>query len=147
MEGVEEGIEDCRYKILIVDDYSGIRRVLARLINRQSDLVVSALVGSVTQALCSVEFQTFDLAIVDISLNGTSGFDFIGLARSRCPNMPVIVYSAHDESAYVTEAFRLGARGYIVKPADTPKEIVTAIRQVLEGKIYASPGVRKLLDK
>ena len=52
--------------------------------------------------------------------------------------MPVVIFSSHDELLYVRNAFRTGARGYIVKLVDSTEEILNAIRHVLDGGIYIS---------
>ncbi len=90
------------------------------------------------QALNAIANRPFDLAIVDISLNGASSLELTEVIKSRWPNMPVVIFSSHDELFYVRNAFRTGARGYIVKLVDSTEEILTAIRHVLDGGIYIS---------
>ena len=127
-----------KHRILIVDDYLEIRRALRRLIDGESDFTVCAAAGSFDQALRIVEDQSFDLAIVDISLNGASGLELTKVMGSRCPRMPVVIFSSHADPLYVECALRFGARGYLLKSWDTARDILTAIRQVLDGGIYIS---------
>jgi DNA-binding NarL/FixJ family response regulator len=58
------------------------------------------------------------------------------LKRLR-PNLAVLVLSMHEETHYAERAMRAGARGYIIK-RETTRKVITAIRQVLEGKPYVS---------
>ena len=138
MENKRKDAKSGKRRILLVDDYLGLRRALAQLINRESDLEVCAVAGNIGQALSTIANRPFDLAIVDISLNGASGLELTEVMKSRWPNMPVVIFSSHDELLYVRNAFRTGARGYIVKLVDSTEEILTAIRHVLDGGIYIS---------
>lgn len=138
MKNEKKDVNRSRRRILIVDDYSELRRALMRLIDCESDLEVCAAAGNVGKALNAIEEQSFDLAIVDISLGSESGLELIKAMKSRCPDMPVLVFSAHGDSLYVEYAFRSGAQGYLEKSSDTTKEILTAIRCVLDGRNYLS---------
>ncbi len=138
MENKRKDTKSGKRKILLVDDYLDLRRALTQLINRESDLEVCAVAGNIGQALSIIANRPFDLAIVDISLNGASGLELTEVIKSRWPNMPVVIFSSHDELFYVRNAFRTGARGYIVKLVDSTEEILTAIRHVLDGGIYIS---------
>jgi DNA-binding NarL/FixJ family response regulator len=136
MMNEKKDVNRSRRRILIVDDYSGLRRALMRLIDCESDLEVCAVAGNVGQALSAIEEQSFDLAIVDISLGSENGLELTEAIKSRCPDMPVLVFSAHDDSLYVEYALQSGAQGYLVKLFDTTKEILTAIRRVHDRQIY-----------
>jgi DNA-binding NarL/FixJ family response regulator len=144
MENKRKDTKSGKQKILLVDDYLGLRSALAQLINRESDLEVCAVAGNMVQALSTIANRPFDLAIVDISLNGASGLELTEVMKSRWPNIPVVIFSSHDELFFVRNAFRTGARGYIVKLMDSTEEILAAIRHVLDGGIYIS---RRLAQK
>ncbi len=134
-------------RILIVDDYPIIRSVLTEFINLESDLEVCAMAENTSQALDSIEKQPIDLAVVDISLNGESGFELSEKIKLRWPNIPILIFSSHDELMYVNRAFRVGASGYVVKCLGATKELLTAIRQVLAGKIYISEKIMENVPK
>jgi DNA-binding NarL/FixJ family response regulator len=138
MENKRKDAKSSKRRILLVEDYRGLRRALTQLINLESDLEVCAVAGNIGQALSTIANRPFDLAIVDVSLNGASGLELTEVMKSRCPNMPVVIFSSHDELLYVRNAFRAGARGYIVKLVDSTDEILTAVRHVLDGGIYIS---------
>jgi two-component system invasion response regulator UvrY len=124
--------------ILIVDDHSGVRRALRWLINNESDLTVCAIARSFRHAQKVIKDNSFDLAIIDISLGDANGLELTRVIKSRDPDTSVVIYSAHDDLLCVERAFQSGACGYLVKSPDTTKEILTAIRQVLKGNIYIS---------
>jgi len=77
---------------------------------------------------------------VDISLKHGSGIELIKNLKTSEPGVAVIVLSMHDERLYAERALRAGARGYIMK-RETAKKVITAIRQVLDGKIYMSESL------
>lgn len=78
-----------------------------------------------------------DLAIVDLSLTGGTGLDLIRALRESAPTLPVLVLSMHDEALFAERVLRAGARGFIMK-GQAITNLVTAIRQVLAGRIYVS---------
>ena len=134
-------------RILIVDDHTVVRQGLMLLINQEPDLVVSAEAENATEALKIIEEQKVDLAIVDISLNGTNGIQLTERIKSQHPTLPVLMLTMHDEALYVKRAFQAGAKGYVTKheAADT---IITAIHLMLSGKDYISETItQKFLKK
>jgi DNA-binding NarL/FixJ family response regulator len=75
-----------------------------------------------------------DVAIVDIALKDSSGIELIKDLKQSCLGVAVLVLSMHEGSHYAERALRAGAKGYIMK-RETAKNVVTAIRQVLDGKL------------
>lgn len=134
-------------KVLIVDDHPLFREGITQYINREPDLLVCGQAGSSDEALQLFDAVDPDLVIVDISLQTSSGIDLIKAVRSRNENTPLLVLSMHDETLYTERALRAGARGYVMK-GETSGTIMTAIRRVLEGKIYMSEAMsERMLEK
>jgi DNA-binding NarL/FixJ family response regulator len=131
-----------RKRILIVDDHPVVRQGLAQFINLEPDLDVCAEAGNVKEAIEAVEKQKFDLAIVDMLLENTTGIQVTEKIRLRIPNLPVLIFSMTDDLYYVKRAFQTGARGYITKE-ELAEEIIIAIRQILDGKIFLSAHLAK----
>ena len=126
-----------KLRILIVDDHPVVRQGLKLLINQEPDLMVCGEAEDPRKALAAIQEQQPDFAIIDLSLAHSSGIDLIKNIKLRCPNLPILVLSMHDESLYAERALRAGARGYIMKQ-EAPEKVITAIRQVLQGSIYVS---------
>jgi DNA-binding NarL/FixJ family response regulator len=124
-------------RIHLVDDHPLVREWLANLINQQDGLVVSGESRTAAEALEAFAVSPPDLAIVDISLDGSSGLDLIKTLKNAHPGIAVIVLSMHDEKLYAERAIRAGARGYVMKREST-KKVVAAIRRVLDGKLGLS---------
>ncbi|HEY7088223.1 MAG TPA: response regulator transcription factor [Tepidisphaeraceae bacterium] len=133
--------------VLLIDDHPIVRQGLSQLINQQPDLFVSAEAASARDAMDAIEKGSFEIAIVDISLDDRSGIELIKDLRSQQPNLPILALSMHDEALYAERALRAGAKGYIMKQEATEK-VMSAIRKVLEGQIYLSERMAsRLLDQ
>ncbi len=126
-----------RIRILVVDDHAIVRQGLTRLVEVELDLTVCAEAESAVQAMEAIERQEFDLAIVDISLEDTNGLELTARMKSRRPNMAILILSMYDGLLYAQRALRAGAAGYVAK-YEAPEKIITAIHQVLGGKVYVS---------
>jgi len=131
-------------KVLIVDDHPLLREGLTRLINRQPDLLVCGEAGTTPEALAAVRKHPPDIALVDISLPGSDGFMLTKALQARRHNVPVLMFSMHDELVYAERALQAGARGYIMKQEPT-EEFLHAIRQVLAGEIAVSRAMTNQL--
>lgn len=132
--------DQAKAKVFLVDDHPLVREWLTNLINQQADFTVCGEAEGAPRALQEIVAQKPAVAIVDLSLKDSSGLDLIKDLKQFCPNVAVLVLSMHDETQYAERALRAGARGYIMK-RETTKNIITAIRQVLEGKLYISENV------
>ena len=124
-------------RILIVDDHPLMRQGVSQLINHEKDLLVCGEADEANKALDAIANSKCDIAIIDISLKGSSGIELLKNIKVRYPKLPVLILSMHDESVYAQRALRAGAAGYIMKQEGTEKVIV-AIRKVLNGEVYLS---------
>lgn len=146
MEKKKKDVRNCKRRILIVDDYLWMLRAMVMLINADSKLKVGAVASNVAQALNAIDNQSFDLAVVDIMLEGANGLELTKVMKSQCPDMPVVIFSSHDELSFVKHAFQAGASGYVEKSPDTIEEIFPAIHKVLDGGTYISQRITKKLS-
>jgi DNA-binding NarL/FixJ family response regulator len=120
-----------------VDDHPMMRQGIAQLVNEQTDLEVCCEAGNAPDAVKLIECSQPDLAIVDVSLDGSSGLELIKDLRARYPDVLVLVLSMHEESVYAERMLSAGARGYIMKNAGGGT-VLAAIRQVFGGGVYLS---------
>jgi DNA-binding NarL/FixJ family response regulator len=129
-----------RTRIFLVDDHPLVREWLASLLRLQPDLEVCGEAADPGQALGAMAARPPDVAIVDLSLKRGSGLELIKSLRVQFPAVQVLVLSMHEEIGDVERALRAGARGYVMKRESTG-QIVTAVREVHAGRIYADPTV------
>ncbi len=134
-------------RILLIDDHPLMRQGLSQLIDQEDDLTVCGEAEDAHQALELASEVNADIAIVDLSLKGTSGIELIKNLKAMYPELLVLVLSMHDESVYAERALRAGAKGYIMKQ-EAPENVVTAVRRVLDGEIFLSENASaQLLNK
>jgi DNA-binding NarL/FixJ family response regulator len=133
-------MDKSKIKIFLVDDHPLVREWLTNLIQQQPDLLVCGEAEDAPAALREISVARPEVAIVDISLKQGSGIELIKNLKVIEPGVAIIVLSMHDERLYAERALRAGARGYIMK-RETAKKVITAIRQVLAGKIYMSENL------
>jgi len=133
-----------RKRVFLVDDHPLVREWLTNLINQQPGLIVCGEAESGPEAREKILALRPDVAIVDIALKDSSGIELIKDLKQSRPEVAVLVLSMHDESHYAERVLRAGARGYIMK-RETATKVITAIRQVLEGKLYMSESLAAVM--
>jgi DNA-binding NarL/FixJ family response regulator len=129
-----------RTEVLILDDHPVFRRGLAQVINAEKDLHVCGEARDAEQCLQAIPKLNPDVVLVDISLPGKNGLEFIKTVRLANKAIKLLVVSMHDEALYANRVLRAGGDGYVMKEQD-PEEIVHAIRDVVEGHIYVSEEI------
>ncbi len=125
--------------ILLVEDSAIFASTLERFLRIQSDLHVVGVAASAEAAWSLLRGLTVDLVLVDVSLPGGSGIDLVGGLRSEHPDLKCLMLSGHRGADYVHRALASGAAGYALK--SDPLGILKAIRCVLVGESYISPGL------
>jgi DNA-binding NarL/FixJ family response regulator len=129
-----------RIRILVVDDHPIVRLGIRQMLAAERDLDVCAEAESADAAKQLIAGAHPDLAIIDLSLAEGTGLDLIRSLRESMPTLPLLVLSMHDEALFAERVLRAGARGYIMK-REAITGLVSAIRQVLSGRIYVSEGM------
>lgn len=124
-------------RVIIVEDHPMFREHLSQLINRDLGMEVCGEADNNRDAIMLVRTRKPDVAIVDITLRGSSGIELIKDLRSQGFDLPVLVLSMHDEELYAERALRAGAKGYITKN-EASTEVIKAIRKVTSGEVYVS---------
>lgn len=128
-------------KILIVEDHPIFRWGLSELINQEPDMAVCGEATDVSGAWKAIERLNPDLIIADITLADSDGIELTKEVNRQPTPIPVLILSMHDQFLYAERALHAGARGYIMKQ-EAMENVVTAIRQVLSGKIYLNEQVK-----
>ena len=124
-------------RVLIIDDHVMVREGVAEIIEHADDLCVCGTASTANEGLEALSKLKPDLVLVDITLPGKDGIEFIKDARAMDPELRVLVMSMHDESLYVDRVLRAGGRGYIRKQEGGDK-LIEAMRRVLRGEIAVS---------
>jgi DNA-binding NarL/FixJ family response regulator len=133
-----------RKKVLIVDDHPIVIEGLTDLINKEEDIIVCGWAKDIPQTIKAIKKLKPDIVTVDISLENASGLDLMKDIKAHFPGLPMLALSMHEESLYAQRAIKAGAKGYITKQEAT-KKVITAIRKVLEGRLYLSEMMKEKL--
>jgi DNA-binding NarL/FixJ family response regulator len=127
-------------RIVIAEDYTILREGLKSLFSSQPDFVI---VGEAEDGMTAVrlaeEFKP-DLILTDISMPRMTGMEAIREIKKVSPNSKILVLTVHKSEEYVLATIQAGADGYVLKDS-TSHELVIAIRMVLAGTPYLSPGI------
>lgn len=124
--------------ILLADDHPLILRGLRDLFASYADLEV---VGETTDGSGVVEAANYvrpNVLVMDLMMPGANGMEIIREVSLNQPGTQVIILSMHDDMAYVWEAMRSGAMGYVLKCLEGDS-LVRAVREVTAGRRYLSP--------
>ena len=128
-------------EVLIVDDHALIRDALRRVLEQLGREVTVFEAGDCGRAFALIEAQPeLELVLLDLNLPGMHGLAALGELRTRYPAVSVVVISAAEDRASVTQALDHGAMGYIPKSSSN-EVLASALRLVLSGGIYIPPAI------
>jgi len=131
-------------RVVLVDDHAimldGIKGILSNV--EELDVVYTA--NRAEDALSYFKMNQADLLITDFNMPGMDGLALIHAVKRIVPSIKIIVLSMHDEVHLTKEILKSGVNGYVLKK-DTQQELLTAIQEVQQGKVYLSNDINKLL--
>ena len=125
-------------RVFIADDHplvlEGLRQLLA------ADTVIVGAAHSGAELLEKVQQAAPDIVLLDVSMPDMNGFELIPSLKKKVPRVRIIIVTMLSEPFYISEGFRAGANGYVLKQS-VSAEILTAIRTVMSDHRYVSPDV------
>ena len=133
-------IETQTVKILVIDDHEVVRLGVKQILEMNFLYVEVGEADTSQKGIAAVQRESWDLAIVDISLPDQSGLELVCELHSSSPELPLMVLSIHTEEQYAMRAFRAGAMAYLTKQVASD-ELARAVKQVLTGRMYVTPSL------
>jgi putative two-component system response regulator len=117
-------LDDLTASVLVVDDDSAIRRMIARILGKAGYECTEASDASV--ALQFADSQEFCLVTCDVNMPGGSGLGLVRDLRTRHPDIAVVMVSGMDDPETAAVATELGAYGYVVKPFESNEILIAS---------------------
>jgi DNA-binding NarL/FixJ family response regulator len=127
-------------RVLLADDHNLVRAGIRALLQNVPEVQVVAEAANGRQVLGLVEKTKPDIVLMDIAMPELNGLDATTQLIKEYPKLRIIILSMHATEAFVLEALRAGASGYLLKGAATP-ELGLAIQAVARGETYLSSAV------
>lgn len=127
-----------RPRVLLADDHALLLEAFAKLLQDECDIV-----GSVTDGRALLEIAPKlrpDVVVLDISMPLLNGLEAGRRLKQMMPRVKLVFLTVSEDPDLVTEAFRGGASGYLLKNS-AGSELFTAIREVMQGRAYVTPLV------
>ena len=104
------------FNILVVDDYTHIRRLYEYTLEKNGYVPFTAANGK--EALKLMESTHIDLIVLDVMMPEMDGYDFLKTIRDSGSEIPVLIITAKDSAEDLRKAFMLGTDDFMVKPVD-----------------------------
>jgi DNA-binding NarL/FixJ family response regulator len=127
-----------RHRIILADDHEIILDGLRRILEPEFEIVASARNGR--EMVAEIERLKPEAAVADISMPLLNGLDALRQCKSGHSRTRFVFLTASPDVGLATQAFRLGASGYVLKQA-AAEELVVAIRETLAGRTYITPRI------
>jgi DNA-binding NarL/FixJ family response regulator len=123
--------------IVLADDHHVVRQGLRVLLEGQPDFQLVGEAGDGLEAVQLTERLKPDVLIIDLMMPSLNGLEATRQLGQRSPHTRVVILSMHANEAYVLEALRNGAAGYVLKDSSAA-DLVHAVREVVAGRRYLS---------
>ena len=124
-------------KVLLVEDDPSLREALGETLLLAG--YEYEAVGSAEDALIAAGKQAFSLVVSDVNMPGMDGHQLLSQLRSRYPQLPVLLMTAHGAVERAVDAMRQGAADYLVKPFE-PKALLALVARHALGKLGPADG-------
>jgi DNA-binding NarL/FixJ family response regulator len=133
-------------RVLLADDHTIVRKGVRLCLEALGDIEVVAEAEDGQAAVALAVQLRPDVAVVDLTMPRLNGVEAIRQIRRDVPDTEVVVLSVHDSEAYVVQALRAGAAGYVLK-RNAVTELEAAIRAAHDGQAYLHPSIaRRVID-
>ncbi len=127
-------------RILLVDDHNVMRAALRSLLDTNAEFTVVSEANNGREMMGLVETTAPDVIVMDINMPELNGIEATRQLCTRYPGAKVLGLSVHTKGRMVAEMLNAGAMGYVPK-SSAAQELISAIRTVMDGKMYVSPEV------
>ena len=124
-------------RVLVVDDYEPFRRFVCSMLGETPELDIVGEASDGLEAIWKAEQMRPDLILLDVGLPTLNGIEAARHIRRLVPDSKIVFVSQESSADVVQEAFRLEAKGYVVK-TDAGSDLLIAVSAVLRGETFTS---------
>jgi DNA-binding NarL/FixJ family response regulator len=133
-----------KIRLAIIDDHAVVLDGLKTMLSAFENLEVVYTTQSGHQLLEHFQSNTPDVVLMDIQMPEINGIDLCKQITKQYPSVKVIAFTSFDDSNYVKQIFRSGAKGYLLKNSDK-QTIVKAVETVMQDEEYMDDAIKKIL--
>ncbi|WP_299463770.1 response regulator transcription factor [uncultured Microscilla sp.] len=130
--------------LYLIDDHALVRLGLKKILSRFDEIKILSDFSSAAEALEQLDNVKPDLVLCDISLPEMDGIEFTKKAKSKHPDLKVIMLSSHKEEFYVLKAVEAKADGFLHKDV-LENELIEAIKRVNQGGNFYSQDISQII--
>lgn len=135
-----------KIRVVIVDDHKMLVEGLRDIINDTDNIEVVGVAHNAESCRTSLPFWKPDVLMLDIGLPDISGIDFCKELNNDYPDLKILALTSHNEYSMVKQMLDNGAKGYLVKNAES-REVIEGIETIYEGNIFLCHEVDLLMKK
>ena len=135
---------DRKIRVVLAEDHTLVRQGFRRILEDSSGIEV---VGEASTGLAAIELSKKlkpDVVVMDLAMPELSGLEATEEILKVLPETKILILSMYSNDAYMRKAFKLGARGYVLKNA-IEVDLTRAVRALADGDTYMSPGISNVL--
>jgi DNA-binding NarL/FixJ family response regulator len=129
-----------KIRIVLAEDHDVMRQALSSLLASSEEFAVTGEACNGRELLARIETSAPDVVVMDINMPELNGIEATRKLHAHHPHIKIIGLSVHTKGRMVSEMLKAGANGYVPKTCAVA-ELLTAIRTVMNGKVYVSPDV------
>nr|WP_235605846.1 response regulator [Rhodanobacter thiooxydans] len=130
--------------VVLVDDHELVRTGFRMILQQQPDIRVGGEAGSAEEGLQLIRSLRPDIALVDVHMPGMSGIELTERVCRSKMSTHVVIVTVVDDARFPKRLLDAGALGYLTKGCSAD-ELVSAVRQVANGRRYLAPAVAQQL--
>lgn len=130
--------------VVLCDDHAVVRRGIRETLIEASDIRVTGEAASYAELRDLLRQVRCDVLLLDLGMPGRGGLEVLESLQTQESAIKVLVVSMYPEDQYALRCLRAGAHGYVSKARD-PAELITAVREVHQGRKHLTPEVAQLL--
>lgn len=134
-------------RVVLADDHALIRQGLRAMLDSSDEVEVVAEASNGRELIEQVRTHFPEVVVVDIRMPEMDGLEAVRRIKKHHPQVYAMMLTVHDEEAYVHEAIKAGASGYLLKTVSS-EELIKGIVTVAAGKAMLHPVItRQLIDE